>query len=80
MSIMDDCSLKIEYGNRRVRMMKQQNYAKETKTAVFKGKPITVTHITPALSAEERAKRKRDIESQLYDVFVKYNDKSYRAG
>ena len=56
--------------------MKQQNYKKETNTAVFQGKPITVTHLTPALSAEERAKRKKEIEHQLYDVFVKYSGKA----
>jgi len=60
--------------------MKQQSYTKETKTAVFQGKPITVTHLTPAFSSGERAKRKKEIEHQLYDVFVKYNDKSYCAG
>jgi len=47
-------------------------YARETKTALFQGKPITVTHLTPILSPEERAKIKREIEHQLYDVFIKY--------
>ena len=56
-------------------------YAKETKTAVFQGKTITVTHITPILTPEEREKRKREIENQLYDVFVKYDKKDdSRAG
>jgi len=31
-------------------------YAKETKNAVFQGKTITVTHITPILTPEEREK------------------------
>jgi hypothetical protein len=47
-------------------------YDKETETAVFQGKPITVTHITPILTPEQRGKRKREIESQLYEVFSKY--------
>ena len=60
--------------------MNQQNYTKETETAVFGGKPITVTHITPVFSTEERAKRKSEIESQLYEVFIKYDSNSRRAG
>jgi len=55
-------------------------YAKETKTTTFQGKTITVTHLTPVLSPDEREKRKRDIERQLYDVFVKYTDTSKKAG
>jgi hypothetical protein len=47
-------------------------YDKETETAVFQGKSITVTHITPILTPEQRDKRKREIESQLYEVFSKY--------
>ena len=54
-------------------------YARETKTALFQGKPITVTHLTPILSPEERAKIKREIEHQLYDVFIKYADKGRKS-
>jgi hypothetical protein len=46
--------------------------AQESKSAIFQGKPITVTHITPILTPEQRDKRKREIESQLYEVFSKY--------
>jgi len=60
--------------------MTQQTYAKETKTALFQGKPITVTHLTPILSPEERAKIKREIEHQLYDVFIKYTNPDRDAG
>lgn len=60
--------------------MNRIKYEKTTKTAIFQGKTITVTHLTPALSPEERAKRKREIEHQLYDVFVKYEDKNRKAG
>jgi len=59
--------------------MTTKTYAKETKTALFQGKPITVTHLTPMLSPEERAKIKREIEHQLYDVFIKYaNTENHR--
>ena len=60
--------------------MTQQTYAKETKTALFQGKPITVMHLTPILSPEERAKIKREIEHQLYDVFIKYADPEKKIG
>jgi hypothetical protein len=46
--------------------------AQETENAIFQGRPITVTHITPILTPEQRDKRKREIESQLYEVFSKY--------
>ena len=59
--------------------MTQQTYAKETKTALFQGKLITVTHLTPILSPEERAKIKREIEHQLYDVFIKYTNPGKKA-
>jgi len=60
--------------------MNKQNYARETKTVLFQGKAITVTHLTPILSPEERKKRKCEIEHQLYDVFVKYNKSDQKAG
>jgi len=60
--------------------MTQQTYAKETTTALLKGKPITVTHLTPILYPEERARIKREIEHQLYDVFVKYSKPGEKAG
>ena len=47
-------------------------YHKEVKTASFQGKSITVENLTPMLSPRARDKRKREIESCLYEVFVKY--------
>lgn len=47
-------------------------YHKEVKTASFQGKSITVENLTPVLSPKARDKRKREIESCLYEVFVKY--------
>jgi hypothetical protein len=55
-------------------------YIKTATTATFQGKTITVTHLTPILTAEQREKRKREIEHQLYDVFVKYNKSEEKAG
>lgn len=55
-------------------------YNKTETIAAFQGKTITVTHIIPVLSPEEREKRKREIEHQLYDVFAKYDNTDYRVG
>jgi len=57
-----------------------KSYIKESKTATFQGKTITVTHVTPRLAPDEHAKRKKDIEHQLYDVFVKYVQPEKKAG
>ena len=43
-------------------------YHKEVKTASFQGKSITVENLTPMLSPKARDKRKREIESCLYEV------------
>jgi hypothetical protein len=49
-----------------------QKFTAEKTTAVFQGKNITVTHFTPVLSPEERARRKLEIERRLYGIFKKY--------
>ena len=52
-----------------------ETYATETKQAIFQGKPITVTHLIPILTPDQKAKRKQEIERNLYDVFIKYRSK-----
>jgi len=54
-------------------------YAKDTRTAVFQGKPITITDYTPVLSPEQREKRKKEIERTLYGIFKKYVDKPKKS-
>ena len=44
----------------------------EARVGYHKGKSITVENLTPMLSPRARDKRKREIESCLYEVFVKY--------
>jgi len=56
--------------------MDAPRYDKETKTAVFQGKPVTITHLTPVLPPAQRDKRKREIEHQLYEVFSKYRKRA----
>lgn len=48
------------------------SYHKETTTAPFQGKMITLENLTPILSPKARDKRKREIEGCLYQVFSKY--------
>ena len=45
---------------------------------MFQGKPITVTHIVPKMTPQQRKHRKREIENQLYDVFSKYAEEHKR--
>ena len=49
----------------------------ESKTEVvpFGDSSIIYESITPVLAPEERAKRKREIETMLFEVFIKYTDK-----
>lgn len=52
--------------------MDEPSYHRESKLAVFQGKSITVTHLTPALTPQQRERREQEIESRLYEVFSKY--------
>lgn len=52
--------------------MDEPSYHRESETVFFQGKPITVTHLTPALTPRQREQRKQEIESRLYEVFSKY--------
>ena len=48
------------------------SYHKEVKTASFQGRTITLENLTPILSPKAQDKRKREIESCLFEVFIKY--------
>ena len=54
-------------------------YHSEIKTISLGGKMITLENLTPILPPKERARRKKDIEKRLYDVFVKY-EKGSKSG
>ncbi len=60
-------------------MMSHQKFTKEVRTATLQGRTITVTHLTPVLSPEERERRKREIEQRLFDVYSKYEDTERKA-
>ena len=51
-------------------------YKSEVKTvSLGGGRTIQIENLTPILTPKEREQRKREIESQLYDVFSKYQNK-----
>lgn len=51
---------------------RQVQYQSEITTARLGDREIRLENLTPVLSPEEHEKQKREIESRLYDVFVKY--------
>ena len=53
-------------------------YESEVKTVPFGGGTIRLENLTPVLSAKERAKRRREVEIRLYDVFSKYEVTNHR--
>ena len=55
-----------------MKMQAAVKYHSEVKTVPFGGRTITLESLTPILSPKERAKRKKEIEKRLYDVFIKY--------
>ena len=56
-------------------MLKTIQYKTEIRTARLGNREIRLESLTPILSLEERAERRREIERRLYDVFIKYRDK-----
>ena len=54
-------------------------YETETKTVPFGGGTIRVENRTPIFSPQERERRKREIEIQLFNVFSKYEDKKRKV-
>ena len=47
----------------------------DKQSVYFQGKLIVLENLTPILSPEEKKKRKREIENNLYDIFSKYGDR-----
>lgn len=55
--------------------MEHSRYKKETEVVPFQGKEIIVENLSPILTPEQEAAKRRELEQQLYDVFRKYADK-----
>ena len=53
--------------------MEKNNYKRDIETISFQGKEIT--NLSPVLSPEQEAVRRRELEQQLYEVFRKYAEK-----
>ena len=53
------------------------NFESEVKTVPFGSGTMRVESLTPVFSERDREKRKREIETCLFDVFSKYADEKY---
>ena len=56
-------------------MVQAVTYQSDKQSVYFQGKLIALENLTPVLSPEEKKKRKREIENNLYDIFSKYGDR-----
>ena len=50
-------------------------YHSEVKTEPFGDKMIKYESMTPILPQKERERRKREVEKELFDIFIKYHKK-----
>ena len=55
--------------------MEKSKYKRDIETISFQGKEITLENLSPVLSPEQEAARRRELEQQLYEVFRKYAEK-----
>ena len=56
-------------------MVQAVTYQSDKQSVYFQSKLIVLENLTPVLSPEEKKKRKREIENNLYDIFSKYGDR-----
>ena len=56
-------------------MQAATKFESEVRTVPFGGGTIRLENLTPILSPKDREKRRREIETRLYEVFIKYRDK-----
>lgn len=52
-----------------------QRFMVETEIVFMRGRPVTLTSRTPIFTPEQREKRRREIETRLYDICLKYHNK-----
>jgi len=60
-------------------LLRPLNYTSETHTVSQYGRIVTVENKLPKLTNQEREERSREIESSLFDIFVKYEVSFSRA-
>ena len=56
-------------------MVTAVEYEEEERIVPFGDGTVRFVSRTPILTPEERVRREREIESQLFDVFIKYTGK-----
>ena len=56
--------------------MEHIRYKKETEIVTFQGREIILENLSPIFSPEQDVIKHRELEQQLYDVFVKYAEGS----
>ena len=56
-------------------MVQAVTYQSDKQSVYFQGKLIVLENLPPVLSPEEKKKRKRELENNLYDIFSKYGDR-----
>ena len=52
--------------------MEHISYKKQTEIVNFQGREIPLENLTPILSPEQEAAKRRELEQRLYEVFRKY--------
>lgn len=60
-------------------LLRTLKYVSETHTVSRRGATITVKNKIPELTEQERLEQSRQVQSGLYDIFVKYEDSFPRA-
>ena len=56
--------------------MEHIRYKKETEIVTFQGREIILENLSPIFLPEQDVIKHRELEQQLYDVFVKYAEGS----
>ena len=52
-------------------------FESEVKVVPFGAGTIRIENLTPILSSKEKERRRREVETRLYEVFSKYVDKNH---
>ncbi len=55
--------------------MEHISYKKQTEIVKFQGREIPLENLTPILTPEQEAAKRRELEQRLYEVFRKYQQR-----
>ena len=59
--------------------MEHTSYKMQTEIINFQGREILLENLTPILSPEQEAAKRRELEQRLYEVFRKYQQRETPA-